>query len=108
MELFNKNQWNKGEGKSKCRPCVDAALASEAKTLQGSREDRLQAARVSVVSAQASGNIHAILKAESELAALEAEVVTGLKPVKMSGRGSYRSRGGGHGRVDRRGRGGLR
>ncbi len=108
MELFNKNQWNKGEGKSKCRPCVDTALADEAKTLQGSKQERLQAARASVVSAQASGNVHAILKAESELAALEAEIVTGLKPVKMSGRGSSRSRGGGRGRINGRGRGGQR
>ena len=52
--------------------------------------------------AKAGGDAMAILKAESVLSALEAEKVTGLKPVAMGrsrggGRGSYR-RGGGRGR----------
>ena len=45
------------------------------------------------------------VKAEAELSALEAEIVTGLKPVKMgrgkSGRGYSRSRGRGRGRGGR-------
>jgi hypothetical protein len=52
-----------------------------------------------VEEANASGNAQKIVVAESELAALEAEKVTGLKPVKMSaGRGRGRGRGGGRGR----------
>lgn len=58
--------------------------------------------------AKISGNLQAILKAESQLAALEAEKVTGLKPMKMSstggGRGRGRCRGGGRGRGGRGGR----
>ena len=102
MAWFNKNQWNKGAGKSKCRPCVDSAVALETTKQEEPKQERLQAAKRNVTVAQSSNNVLAILKAESELAALEAEFVTGLKPVKMSGRGggSYRSgsHGSGHGR----------
>jgi hypothetical protein len=53
------------------------------------------------------GNVADILKAESELSALEAEQVTGLKPVKMGRGGGGRGRGrssGGSGRGGGRGR----
>ncbi len=53
------------------------------------------------------GNMQEKLKYESQLSALEAEHVTGLKPVVMGkGRGSWRSRGGRGG--GRGGRGGQR
>jgi predicted metal-dependent peptidase len=96
MEMYNKNQWNKGDGKSKCRKCVDDMLAKEASEQNVSNmEDKLEKARAHVAAAQASGNVRAVVKAESELAALQAELVTGLKPVRMaSGRGSHRRTGG--------------
>ncbi|CAB9523653.1 expressed unknown protein [Seminavis robusta] len=103
---FNKNQWNKGAGKARCRSCVEKALEEEKQQQASSQATKLQAAKDKVAQAEASGNAQAILKAESELAALEAEKVTGLKPVKMSSRaGGGRGRGrGGRGR----GRGGRR
>lgn len=100
---YNKNQWNKGEGKSKCRSCVEKALTEEASQQKASKEGKLLEARRQVKLATESGDQQAILKAESVLAALEAEKVTGLKPVRM-GRG--RGRGGGRGlRTSGRGRG---
>lgn len=74
---YNRNQWNKGPGKSKCRSCVEQALAEEHTSVQGAREAKLQSAREKVAKAKASGNAHEILRSESELAALEAEKVTG-------------------------------
>jgi Stc1 domain len=100
---YNKNQWNKGSGKARCRTCVETSLAEERQQLVYSQEAKLQAAKDKVAEAQASGNAHSILKAESELAALEAEKVTGLKPIKMSQGGGGRGRGGrGRGRGCRR------
>ena len=99
---FNRNQWNKGEGKSKCKPCVEQSLAEEAAQQEQSKKDAIQKARDDVERAKATGNASAILKAESVLSALEAEKVTGLKPVKMGrGRGLAGS-GRGRGRSSRR------
>ena len=102
---FNRNQWMKGEGKSRCRTCVEAAVKEEAEQQSKTKEDKIAAARKKVEEAQRSKNPAKIVAAESELAALEAEKVTGLKPVKLSsGRG--RGRGGfGSGRGRGRGRG---
>lgn len=102
--LFNRNQWNKGEGKARCRACVDEAVAKEQASQNQGKDEKLAAARQKVEMANASGNAQAILKAESELAAFEAEKVTGLKPVKMGGRGGG-GRGAGRGRGGRSGRG---
>lgn len=101
---FNRNQWNKGEGKSKCKPCVEQSLSEEATQQEQSKKDAIQKARDDVERAKATGNASEILKAESVLSALEAEKVTGLKPVKM-GRGRGRGRTGsgrGRGRSGRR------
>jgi hypothetical protein len=95
---YNRNQWNKGEGKARCRDCVETALAQESAQIQQSKDTAMQEAQNAVAEANASGNTAAILKAESMLSALEAEKVTGLKPVRMSGRG-------GRGRPSARGRG---
>lgn len=81
---FNRNQLAKGEGKSRCRSCVDKAVADEQSQLKLTREVKIASAITSVHEAKALGNSQAILKAESELAALEAERVAGLKPVKMN------------------------
>ena len=106
---FNKNQWSKGPGKARCRACVEKSLEEEKKARETSTAANLQAAKDKVAAAKASGNSMAILKAESELAALEAEKATGLKPQKMNRGGG--GRGGGRGRAGRgrgRGRGGRR
>ena len=101
-EAFNRNQWNKGEGKARCRSCVEASLAQEATQQQQSKDEAIRQAREEVERAKASGKAQDILKAESALSALEAEKVTGLKPIKM-GRGKGRGPGGrGRGRGGRR------
>lgn len=88
LSAFNKSQIGKGEGKARCRSCVEAAVAAEALASQTSKQDKLEAARTSVAEAKKKGNAKEILKAESELAALQAEHVTGLKPVRLGkGRG---------------------
>lgn len=102
---FNRNQWSKGEGKSRCRTCVELAIQEESNNQSKSKEAKIEEARRKVDDAKKTGNAQRILAAESELAALEAEKVTGLKPVKMStgGRGGRFGRRGGGGRG--RGRG---
>ena len=103
---FNKNQWNKGSGQARCRKCVEKSLADEKNHQEAAKASKLQAANDKVAQATASGNASAILKAESELAALEAEKVTGLKPIRMNRGGGGTGRGG-RGRGGRgRGRGG--
>eukprot|EP00980_Cylindrotheca_fusiformis_P029098 scaffold22716_cov82-Cylindrotheca_fusiformis.AAC.4 len=92
---FNRNQWAKGNGKSRCRTCVEESIRDETIQQSQAKETKLKAARDKVQSIRSSSTTppQAILAAESELAALEAEQVTGLKPIKMS-RGGGRGRGG--------------
>jgi superfamily II helicase len=101
-DAFNRNQWNKGDGKARCQSCVEASLAQEATQQQQSKDEAIRQAQEEVERAKASGKAQDILKAESTLSALEAEKVTGLKPIKMGrgkGRGpGGRRRGGGGGR----------
>jgi len=103
---YNRNQWNnKPEGKARCRQCVEKAVADETNSASASKEDAFRKAREAVDKARASGHAGAILKAESVLSALEAEKVTGLKPVNMSSGRGRKGRGTG-GRFASRGRGG--
>ena len=96
---FNRNKYSKGEGKSRCRDCVEQSVKDESANQQKSKEEKITAARKKVEDAKRSGKAHLILAAESELAALEAEKVTGLKPIKLSaGRGRGRGSGGSRGR----------
>lgn len=58
---------------------------------------------------EVKGNVKERLKYESQLSALEAERVTGLKPINMGrggGRGKWRTRGRGRGRGGGRSSGG--
>lgn len=103
---FNKNQWSKGAGKARCRECVEKALLDEKQQQASSQASKMQAAKDKVAQANASKNPAAILRAESEMAALEAEIVTGLKPIRMNRGSGGRGRGGG--RSSGRGRGGRR
>jgi hypothetical protein len=88
---FNRNQLSKGEGKSRCRECVELSIQQDASNQSKSKQEKIEAARKKVQEEKKTGIAGKILAAESELAALEAEKVTGLKPVKMSaGRGRRR------------------
>ena len=94
---YNRNQWNKDETKSRCRVCVEQSIQNETNQQTQLKENKLQQAKEKVLQAQQSGNVQAILKAESELSALEAELATGLKPIKLSTSSSSSGRGGGRG-----------
>jgi hypothetical protein len=105
-DAFNRNQWSKGPGKSRCRACVDRAAAEQADLLKESRLRALDDAREAARAARESGgSAAAVLRAESALAALEAERVTGLRPQRLGGRGRGGRGGGGRGRAQ--GRGGV-
>mmetsp|Transcript_4226 Transcript_4226/g.8593 ORF Transcript_4226/g.8593 Transcript_4226/m.8593 type:complete len:201 (-) Transcript_4226:202-804(-) len=96
FDQYNKNQWNKGPGQSKCRPCVEASLAAEQAQQAQGKADNLAAAKERLAAATTMAERVA---AESEVAALEAQQVTGLQPVRLGkgrgGRGRGRGRGGG-------------
>ena len=75
-------------------------MKEEATQQAKSKEDKIAVAKQKVKEANKSRDTVKILAAESMLAALQAEKVTGLKPVKLSlgrgrGRGSARGSGGG-------------
>lgn len=87
---------------------MQKSLEEEKKQQEFAKDSKMQAAKEKVAKATAaSGNAAAILQAESELAALEAEKVTGLKPVWINRGGGGRS-GRGRGRMGGRGRGARR
>lgn len=105
FDQYNRNQWNKGQGKSKCRTCVEASLQQEQNQQEQAKAEKLVAARVKLEAATTPAERVA---AESEIAALEAQKVTGLQPVKLGrgrGGGGRAGRGGGRGgRAGGRGR----
>ena len=97
---FNRNQLAKKE-KARCRKCIEKAIQNEEAGRKSSREDKISDLKKKIEQMNLKGDIKEKVRLESELSALEAEHVTGLKPIKMSsaGRGSWRARAG-------RGRGG--
>lgn len=103
LSAYNRNQWTKGPGKSRCRSCVEAAVQAETAQHQQSKADAISQARADLDKAQLTpADTLGIVKAAAKLSALEAEQVTGLKPkiirrpmrggrsVRSSGRGSNR------------------
>jgi hypothetical protein len=105
FSAFNKNQWNKGEGKSRCRQCVEKSILLEEEKSKELKTAKIEEAKAKVEAAEASGNALQKVQARAELAALEAEHVTGLKPVSgKRGRGRG-GRGGGRGGRSYSGRG---
>lgn len=103
---YNKNQWNnKGGGLSRCKSCVEAAAALDLLQHQSQQNEQLYQARwrveqeASLLSLSGNKSSLALVQAESALAALEAQTVTGLKPIRM--KSIQGSRGGGRGRSAR-------
>lgn len=96
---FNRNQLAKKE-KARCRKCVEKAIQNEEAGRKSSREDKISDLKKKIDQMNLKGNIREKVRLESELSALEAEHVTGLKPIKMgsAGRGSWRARAAGRGR----------
>ena len=105
---YNRNQLSKPSGQARCRSCVEEAVAKEAEAVKSTKQDRLEKAQRDLEDAKRSGDTKKIIAAESVLAALEAEVVTGLKPVMLGkgrGRGGRWSSGRGGATGSGRGRG---
>jgi hypothetical protein len=105
---FNRSQLSKGEGKARCRSCVETSIANEATQIKTKKEEKLASVKEQIRIAKERGDVLAKVKAEAELSALEAEFVTGLKPVKLGRGGRGRGRGGGRGYGGRIGRGGRK
>lgn len=78
---YNRNQWNKKD--SRCRSCVELAEATAAQQLLQSKETKFQQAQKTLQEARVSGDSKRMVQAESVLAALEAERITGLKPTRV-------------------------
>ena len=94
-EAFNRTQLAKGVGKQRCRECVEQAEKQAVASSDTQREASLAEARAALKEAEATGSAAQVLKASTTLAALEAQKVTGLKPVVLGrGRGSWRGRSG--------------
>lgn len=78
---YNRNQWSKGPGKSRCRSCVEEAVEAEATPHDQSKTDAIKQARADLEKAeQTPADTLGVVKAAAKLSALEAELVTGLRP----------------------------
>ena len=101
---YTRNQILKGPTKQRCSECVakaEAAATAASGAGGEAHQEKLKEARAAAAKAEASGSAAEKLKASSQVAALEAELVTGLKPIKL---GSTRGRGRGGGSWRGRGR----
>ena len=94
---FKRNQLSK-HAKARCISCVEESVKKEETQRQQSKDDKLAELQKLIKEAEAKGDVMGRVRYESQVAALEGERVTGLKPISM-GRGRSRGRGG-------RGRGG--
>lgn len=91
---FNRNQLSKKE-KARCRECVENAIREEEKSRKSCVDEKLSSLRSQIEKMKVSGDIAGLVQAESQLSAMEAEMVTGLKPRVLGRgvRGRYRGRG---------------
>lgn len=93
---FNRTQLSKGIEKQRCQECVSVSEKEIAETTEGLRRQKIEEARRKVTQLDATGTAAERCAAAANLAALEAQAVTGLKPVVLGngrGRGRGRSRG---------------
>lgn len=89
---FTKPQLKKGPSKQRCSECVAAATEAENKKGALDKEAALEEAKKAAARAEASGTVAEKLATSAKLAALEGEMVTGLKPKKpLYRRGSRNS-----------------
>ena len=95
IDNFNRNQLAKKE-KARCRSCVEQSIQDEERTRESSKQGKVDEIKRKINEAETKGDVQERLKWESQLSALEAEHVTGLKPIVMGrGRGRRgRGRGG--------------
>ena len=91
---FNKSQLSKRDN-VRCRICVEKSIQDEEQSRKASKQSEIEEVKQKIREADAKGNVKEKMKYESQLSALEAEHVTGLKPVVMGrGRGRSSLRGG--------------
>ena len=90
---YSKPQLKKGD-KRRCGACIESADAADAASKDQKANATLKDAQRAAKLADATGSVVEKLRANAALAAAEAELVTGLKPICL-GRGRGRSRGGG-------------
>mmetsp|Transcript_22342 Transcript_22342/g.68011 ORF Transcript_22342/g.68011 Transcript_22342/m.68011 type:complete len:186 (-) Transcript_22342:219-776(-) len=97
---FTRAQIQKGEGKQRCTDCVATAEASASSKADKKWEIQYQEAKEVARKAEATGTTAEKLQAHNRVAALEAQKVTGLKPVVLGkrGRGTWRGSARGRGR----------
>jgi len=99
---FTGAQIKKGPGKQRCSECVAAAEAAASSEVGDRWEARYKDAKDAARKAEAAGTPVEKVRAHSLVAAIEAEKVTGLKPVVLGRggrrRGSWRGGGGARGR----------
>lgn len=99
---FSRSNLSKGPGKQRCSECVAAAEKANLEKGDKAAQEKLAAAKAVAAKAEASGTAAEKLAAFSVVAALEAEQVTGLKPVVLGrGRGGKGRHGGRFGRGGR-------
>jgi len=89
---FNRSQLSKGAGKQRCQKCVATNEQEASAAVEERQKAALAEAKVAMQRAEASGSVAQKLATSATHAALEAERVTGLKPVVL-GRGRSRGRG---------------
>jgi hypothetical protein len=106
-EFSGKQLKQKGPGKQRCRKCCDAGEEAAAAAQTAGTSERLKAAREASKRAEAT-NAPDKLAVFAREAAIEAELVTGLKPQKIGGGGRGRGRGRGSNPNSMLGRGGGR
>ena len=94
---FNRTQLNKGAEKQRCQTCVSSAEKELNDTAEALRKAKLDEARQALKVTEATGSAAEKCAAAASLAALEAQAVTGLKPMVL-GNGKGRGRGRGRGR----------
>ncbi|KAJ1619760.1 hypothetical protein T492DRAFT_1083288 [Pavlovales sp. CCMP2436] len=94
---FNRSQLSKGVDKQRCQECVANAEKNAAGESKGRYAARLAEAKLAMQEAEASGSALQKCATASAYAAMQAECVTGLKPIKLGalrgGRGRGRGRG---------------
>ena len=96
---FNRTQLSKGPGKQRCQGCVATSEQDEASAAIAAKQSKIADAKLAMQRAEASGDVALKLAASMQHASLEAERVTGLKPVvRGRGRRGGWSRGRGSGR----------
>lgn len=92
---FSRSNLSKGPGKQRCLECVAEAEKANVTAGDAAFREKLAAAKAAAAKAEASGSVAEKLATSTAVAAIEAQRVTGLKPVVLGRGGRGRGRHGG-------------